>query len=50
MEPEKTSNSQRDIDKESQRWWHHNSGLQALLQSCHHHTVPQYGTGTKTDT
>ena len=33
MEPEKTSNSQRDIEKESQRWWHHNSGLQALLQS-----------------
>ena len=36
MEPEKTSNSQRDIEKESQRWWHHNSRLLALLQSCHH--------------
>ena len=36
MEPEKTSNNQRNIEKESQSWWHHNSGLQALLQSCHH--------------
>ena len=36
MEPEKTSNSQRNIEKESQSPWHHNSGLQALLQSCHH--------------
>ena len=27
MEPEKTSNSQRNIGKESQSWWHHNSGL-----------------------
>ena len=36
MESEKTSNSQRNIEKESQSWWHHNSRLQALLQSCHH--------------
>ena len=36
MEPEKTSNSQRNIEKESQSRWHHNSRLQALLQSCHH--------------
>ena len=36
MEPEKTLNSQRNIEKESQSWWHHNSGLQPLLQSCHH--------------
>ena len=36
MESEKTSNSQRDIEKESQSWWHHDSRLQALLQSCHH--------------
>ena len=36
MEPEKTSNSQRNIEKESQSWRHHNSGLQALLQSFHH--------------
>ena len=36
MEPEKTSNSQRNIEKESQSQWHHNSRLQALFQSCHH--------------
>jgi len=36
MEPEKTSNSQRNVEKEKQSWRHHNSGLQALLQSCHH--------------
>ena len=36
MEPEKTSNSQRNIEKESQSCWHHNPRLQALLQSCHH--------------
>ena len=34
MEPEKTPNSQRNVEKENQNWWHHNSGLQALLQSC----------------
>ena len=36
MEPENTSSSQRNIEKESQSCWHHNSRLQALLQSCHH--------------
>ena len=36
MELAKTSNNQRNIAKESQSWRHHNSGLQALLQSCHH--------------
>ena len=36
MEPEKTSNSQRNVEKEKQSWWHHHSRLQALLQSCHH--------------
>ena len=36
MEPENTPNSQRNIEKESQSWWHHNSRLQVLLQSCHH--------------
>ena len=36
MEPEKTLNSQRNVEKESQNWWHHNSGLQALLQVCNH--------------
>ena len=36
MEPEKTSNSQRNVENENCSWWHHNSRLQALLQSCHH--------------
>ena len=36
MEPEKTPNSQRNIEKEKPSWWHHNAGLQALLQSCNH--------------
>ena len=30
MEPEKGLNSQRNVEKENQSWWHHNSGL--LLQ------------------
>ena len=36
MEPEKTPNHQGNVEKENQSWGHHNSGLQALLQSCHH--------------
>ena len=36
MEPEKTLNSQRNVEKENQSWWHHNARLQALLQSCNH--------------
>ena len=36
MEAEKTPNSQGNIEKENQSWWHHNAGLQALLQSCNH--------------
>jgi len=36
MEPEKTPNSQRNIEKENQSRWHHNPGLQALLESCNH--------------
>ena len=36
MEPEKTLNSQRNVEKENQSWRHHNSGLQAVLQSCNH--------------
>ena len=36
MEQEKTSKSQKNVEKESQSWWHHNSRLQDLLQSCHH--------------
>ena len=37
MEPQKTLNSQRNPEKEKQCWRHHNSGFQALLQSCSHH-------------
>jgi len=36
MEPQQTPHSQRDGEKEKQSWGHHNSGLQALLQSCNH--------------
>ena len=36
MEPAKTLNSQRNVEKESQSWLHQNSRLQALLQNCHH--------------
>ena len=36
MEPEKTLNSQSNLEKESQSRRHHNSGLQAVLQSCNH--------------
>ena len=30
----KTPNSQSNVEKENQSWMHHNSGLQAVLQSC----------------
>ena len=36
MEPEKTPNSQSNLEKENQSRRHHNSGLQAVLQSCNH--------------
>ena len=36
MEPEKTLSSQKNVEKDNQNWWHHNSGLQALLQTCKH--------------
>ena len=36
MEPEKTQNSQRNIEKENQGRGHHNTGFQAVLQSCDH--------------
>ena len=36
MEPEKTSNSQGNPEKENQSWRHHNSRLQAVLQNCNH--------------
>ena len=34
MEPQKTPNSQNNLEKEMQSWRHHNSGLQIILQSC----------------
>ena len=33
MEPQKTQNSQGNLEKEKQSWRHHNSGLQVTLQS-----------------
>ena len=36
MEPEKTPNSQSNLEKENQIRRHHNPGLQAILQSCNH--------------
>ena len=36
MEPEKTPNSQSNLEKENQIRRHHNPGLQAALQSCNH--------------
>ena len=36
MEPEKTSNSQSNPEKENQSWKHHNLGLQDVLQSYNH--------------
>ena len=35
MEPEKTPNSQSNLEKENQSRTHHNPRLQATLQSCH---------------
>ena len=36
MEPEKTPNSQRNVEKENQNWEHHNATVQAILQSSDH--------------
>ena len=36
MEPEKTLNSQRSVEKENQSWVHHNSRFQAVLQIYNH--------------
>ena len=36
MEPEKTPNSQSNLEKENQSKRQHNPGLQAILQSCNH--------------
>ena len=34
MEPQKTQIIKANLEKEKRRWRHHNSGLQATLQSC----------------
>ena len=34
MQPQKTSNSQSNLEKEEQNWRHHNPRLQDILQSC----------------
>ena len=36
MEPEKTPNSQSNLEKENQSRRHHNTRLPAILQSCNH--------------
>ena len=36
MEPEKTPNSQSNLEKENQNKRHHHPRLQAILQSCNH--------------
>ena len=36
MKPEKTPNSQSNLEKENQSRRHHNPGLQAVSQSCNH--------------
>ena len=36
MEPEKTPNSQSNLEKENQGRRHHNPGLQSVLQSFNH--------------
>ena len=36
MEPQKTPNSQSNLEKAKQSWRPHNSGLQVVLQSCSH--------------
>ena len=35
-EPQKTLKGQSNLEKEKQNWRHHNSGPQAILQSCSH--------------
>ena len=46
MEIQKTSNSQRNLEKEEQNWRNQSARLQALLQS---QSSRQYDTGTKTE-
>ena len=49
IEPEKTLTSQSNPEKENQSWRHHNSRLQAVLQSYHHQDsmVPAQINGTE---
>ena len=48
MEPQKTSNSQSNLEKEEQSWWYHSLCFQTVLQS--YNNQKQYGNGTKTET
>ena len=50
MEPEKTLNSQSNLEKENQSRSHHNPRLQPIPQSCIIKTVLVTGAGTRTDT
>ena len=45
MEPQKTPNSQSNLDKEEQSWRHHASRFKALLQS--YSNQKKNGTGIK---
>ena len=36
MEPEKTLNSQSDLEKENQSWRYHNPTVQAILEGSNH--------------
>ena len=47
MEPEKTPNSQSNLEKENQSRRHHNPGLQTTTKR---QSSREYGTGTRTDT
>uniref|UniRef100_A0ABI7YQU2 Uncharacterized protein n=1 Tax=Felis catus TaxID=9685 RepID=A0ABI7YQU2_FELCA len=47
MEPQKTPNSQSNLEKEKQSWRHRNSRFQVLLQSC---SNQDSDSGTKIDT
>ena len=51
MEPQKTPNSQSNLEKEKQRWQHHMSWYKAILQSYTKLQLSkQYHTHIKTDT
>jgi hypothetical protein len=48
MAVQKTSDSQSNPEPKEQRWWCHNTRLQAVIQS--HNNKKQHGIGTQTDT